>query len=400
MVKEYFDIKSFLDKNHSYYQKLNATDKIRFINRVESFIDSKSITGRQGLSITPLISTQIAAAAVQVTFGLDTWDYSHFNQILIYPNEYKNPQTGKMHKGETNLGGFMCFSWKDFQLGNQTPDDKINLGLHEFGHALRFNGIQGAETDYFFENYFKRWLACAAKEYNKLRKGLPSIFRKYGGVNINEFFSVVIETFFEKPLEFKANCNDLYIQTSILLNQTFTIDGAIELNCRQKLLSQMQAKLSVDYSDALSYNLNYNTSKIMATVFFVIGAFSLSGEGYKYPPAYILFFIASLFWLHLERKYTRIYIGTNQFKIAKGYLIFKDSYTKTLPLSQLISFYVGYEYINDNGTTIKQISSTLVTYYQDGDFYEETLYISINQPKFDAMCHELINNNIHVFIKD
>lgn len=368
---------------------------------MESFVESKSITGRQGLIITPVISVQIAAAAVQVTFGLDTWDYSHFSQILIYPSEYKNPQTGKMHKGETNLGGFMCFSWKDFQLGNQTPDDKINLGLHEFGHALRFNGISGAETDYFFENYFKRWLACAAKEFNKLKKGLPSIFRKYGGVNINEFFSVVIETFFEKPLEFKANCNDLFIQTSILLNQTFTIDGVIELNCRQKLLEQMQAKLSVDYSDALSYNLNYNTSKIMAMVFFVIGVFSLSGEGYKYPPAYILFVIASLFWLNLERKYTRIYIGTSQFKITKGYLIFKDVHQKTLPLSQLISLYVGYEYLTDNdGNTYKQISSTLVTYFEDGDFYEETLYISLNQPKFDAMCNELIKNNIHVFIKD
>lgn len=306
-----------------------------------------------------------------------------------------------MHKGETNLGGFMCFSWKDFQLGNQTPDDKINLGLHEFGHALRFNGIQGAETDYFFDNYFKRWLACAAKEFNRLRKGLPSIFRKYGGVNINEFFSVVIETFFENPVEFKASCNDLYIQTSILLNQTSTTDGTVELNCRQELLEQMTAKLSVDYSNALSYNLNYNTSKIMAMLFFIIGVFSLSGEGYRYPPAYILFAITSLFWLNLERKYVRIYFGTTDFKIVKGYLILRNLQAKTLPLSQLISFYVGYEEVTDNnGNPKKQISSSEITYYDNGYFYEETLYIDINQPQFDTLCNELIKNNIHVFIKD
>ena len=84
----------------------------------------------------------IAASAVQLTFGLETWDLSYFTQILIYPSEYKNPQTGRYHKGETNLGGFMCLSWSDFIEGIKNPTDKVNLGLHEFGHALRFNSIR------------------------------------------------------------------------------------------------------------------------------------------------------------------------------------------------------------------------------------------------------------------
>lgn len=306
-----------------------------------------------------------------------------------------------MHKGETNLGGFMCFSWKDFQSGNQTPDDKINLGLHEFGHALRFNGVNGDETDYFYEHYFKRWLACAAKEFNKLRKGLPSIFRKYGGVNINEFFSVVIETFFETPKEFKINLPELYIQTSILLNQTCSDEDIVEINCREKLLKQVHSKLSTDYNDALSYNLRYNGGMFMASLFAIIGVFSLLGEGYKYPPPYILFFIAGLCWMYLETKYTRIHFGISNIVVSKGYLILNGIRAKTIPLSQLISFYVGYEYLtDDNGNTYKQINSTLITYYYEGDFYEEELHIEINQPQFDAFCRELSNNSIHVFIKD
>ena len=67
------------------------------------------------------------------------------------------------------MGGFICFSWKAFLEGNAIDNDKINLGLHEFAHALRFNGIRGNETDYFFENYFARWLACAYSEFKKLQ---------------------------------------------------------------------------------------------------------------------------------------------------------------------------------------------------------------------------------------
>ena len=50
--------------------------------------------------------------------------------------------------------------------------------------------------------------------------------------------------------------------------------------------------------------------------------------------------------------------------------------------------------------TYKQINSTLITYYNEGDFYEEELHIEINQPQFDELCRALSSNSVHVFIKD
>jgi hypothetical protein len=305
-----------------------------------------------------------------------------------------------MHKGETNLGGFMCFSWKDFQLGNQVPDDKINLGLHEFAHALRFNGVNGNETDYFFENYFKRWLACAGREFSKMRKGNPSILRKYGSVNINEFFSVVVETFFEKPSEFKANLPELYNQTSIILNQIFLEDGSVELNCREKLIKQNKSKFDKEINCPLLYNINDNGHVIAACLFFVIGALSLSGEGYKYPPAYILFIIASLFWVYFEIKFTRIDFNKNTFKVTKGYLILKGYKVKTLPFSNMVSFYANcVKQYNRGGNFIGELGYITIMYYYQGDFYEEEMTCDINLPEFDVLCDELISNHIHVFVK-
>ncbi len=306
-----------------------------------------------------------------------------------------------MHKGETNLGGFMCFSWKDFQLGNQTPDDKINLGLHEFGHALRFNGVSGDETDYFFENYFKRWLACAAREFTRMRKGYPSILRKYGSVNINEFFSVVVETFFEKPQEFKAHLPELYNHTSIILNQTFLDDGSVELKCREKLIQLNKSTFKKEVNHPLSYNINENGHVIAAGLFLIIGALSLSGEGYKYPPAYILFVISVMFWMYFEKNFTLFDFRKNTFTVTKGYLILKGYHAKTLPFSNMISFYANCEkQYNKSGNFIGEMAYITILYYDQGDFYEEELTCDINRIQFDILCDELIDNYIHVFIKN
>jgi Mlc titration factor MtfA (ptsG expression regulator) len=395
LIENQFDIKWFLAKNNPYYQKLNLSGKTLFIKRVENFIDLKVITGRQNFIVTPEVKITIAASAVQLTLGLDTWDLSYFKQILIYPDEYKNPQTSVMHKGETNLGGFMCFSWRDFVSGNQTQNDKINLGLHEFAHALRFNGINGSDTDYFFENYFKRWLACANIEFNKIRKGELSIFRKYGAVNINEFFSVLVETFFEAPLEFKKYFPELYIQTSILLNQTLSDDDHVILNCRENLMKENSAKLSSNFDNTISYKVPFDGAMIMGVLFFIVGFFSLFGDGYKYPSPYILFGIAIICLLYSEKKYTRIIFGTTTFKIEKGFLLLKGFKSETLPLSHLISLYVGYEH-----TDHKNVKSMEITYYYNGDFYQDELYCRVSQPQFDLLCSDLIKNFVHVFIKD
>lgn len=338
----------------------------------------------------------IAAAAVQLTMGLETWDLSYFPQVLIYPAEYQNPLTKNYHKGETNLGGFMCFSWKHFLEGNASDNDKINLGLHEFAHALRFNGIRGNQSDYFFENYFPRWAAVAAKEFNQLRNNSPSIFRKYGGVNLNEFFSVVVETFFETPELFREQQPELYTHTAILLNQITTPEGHIALDCREELLDDVSEHLSRPSWDAFHFNLQYNASLLFAVGFFIIGAFSLYGEGYKYPPPYICFFIAALSWLNVERRYTRLRFSERGFNVQKGFFLLRGYRSVTLPLSKLISL-VGSHRENEHGI---RTSIVTATYYKKGSFYEDDLTCILRQPAFDQLTGELRKNGIHIFITD
>ncbi|MGZ3883802.1 MAG: zinc-dependent peptidase [Bacteroidia bacterium] len=388
-----------MQNRNAYYRKLQEQGRERFAGRVQRFMEKKSFSGRQGLVVTDEMKVLISAAAVQVTFGLDTWDLSYFNEILIYPTEYQNPKTGNYHKGETNLGGFMCFSWKHFLEGNASDSDKINLGLHEFAHALRFNGVRGNDSDYFFENYFPRWIACASVEFSRLRSNQVSIFRKYGGVNINEFFSVVVETFFEAPQVFAEHFPELYLQTSVLLNQTFSAQGTVELDCRDRLLDTMSARLSKTYFNAFRFNLRDNSFMIFSMLFFTVGSLSLQGEGYKYPPAYICLGIAAMCWMNVERKYTRIAFSETGFILQKGFLMLKGYRSVALPLSHLISLVGSFENVKDHhGGTIKQLSIVTVTYYNNGNFYEEDLSCDFNQPEFDQLSAELKRNSVHLFI--
>lgn len=371
---------------------MHAAEQARFTERVASFIERKNFDGRDGFSITPEVKLSIAASAVQLTLGLETWDLSFFRHILVFASDYISPATGKLHKGETNMGGFVCFSWEAFREGYAIPHDKINLGLHEFAHALRFNGVGGASGDYFFENYFARWLACAYSEFNKLKENIPgSIFRKYGGVNIEEFFSVTVETFFETPLEFKTALPELYLQTSILLNQTFLDDGSVIIGGREEWMKGSDFELSKDYSDTMHFYPGSPGLIAMTVLCVLAGVFLVLWQGASQPLSYIPFGIAAVSWIYAERKSVRLSFGKKQLLVSKGLFFLKGKNTFTIPYSHLISFKVP-EDVTEQG-------SASVAYYHKGNFYKDRFRFRALQPKFDELRTELEHNMIFVKMK-
>ena len=213
-------IHEVLEADFLYYKSLDPPLKQRFIQRVSIFTREKKFVTRQGLQMNHKVRIIISACAIQVTFGLDSFLLENFEYVVVYPDIYESPMTKKMHKGETNLNGFICLSWKHIIEGIENPNDNYNLGIHEWTHALRFNGINFQETDYFFDGYINKWVAAAMTEYNNLRTGAKkSIFRRYGATNIHEFLSVCTEHFFESPDEFKREAPEFFEQMCILLNQ-------------------------------------------------------------------------------------------------------------------------------------------------------------------------------------
>jgi Mlc titration factor MtfA (ptsG expression regulator) len=226
-----------LEVNFLYYRNLDADLKLLFQKRVSHFIQIKKFEGRQGLEVTSQMAIIISACAVQLTFGLDSYTLDNFQTIFIYPDIYESPVTKKMHKGETNINGIICFSWKHILEGINNSNDNYNLGIHEWMHALRFNGINFDPTDYFFDGYINKCLAGAMSEFHSMRAGNKSIFRRYAATNINEFLSVSTEHFFESPVEFKKELPAFFDQMCILLNQIPGENASAKIGIRDKLLN-------------------------------------------------------------------------------------------------------------------------------------------------------------------
>lgn len=340
----------------------------------------------------------LAAAAVQLTLGLEIWDISYFKEILIYPDEYRNPKTKLLYKGETNMGGFMCFSWKDFLLGFKNPTDKINLGLHEFTHALKFNGIRGDTTnDYFFTNYYDKWQAYAYKEYRRMQR-MPSIFRKYGGVNINEFFSVAVETFFENPKEFKTTFPELYNQTAILLNQYTKDDGTVVVDCRKELMFKDTIENAKPLHTSLrrsgaAFTLPLTLTCVSLAITFMLGSIELE-RGFNITWYFIAITCFCYAWF--DYNYAEYYFDEKHLKIKHGLLASKLRNTTLIPNSNIISA-VGSADPQENSSLLK-VSFTL-TFYNDNDFMIEDLTCQLFSKTLTEFCKELYRINIHVFIR-
>ena len=144
--------------------------------------------------------------------------------ILIYPREYVVPQARRMGGGETvatdvRLGeawyrGPVVLSWAEVIDDCRHLGHGRNVVWHEFAHQLDMldRAIDGTPPLASREQY-ERWSKVMTAELDKLRSarrsGRPTLIDPYGALNEAEFFAVVTECFFDRPVplrEHPASC--------------------------------------------------------------------------------------------------------------------------------------------------------------------------------------------------
>src|SRR5688572_2982472 len=161
---------------------------------------------------------RMAATASQISFGMSDSAFSHYHTVKIFPESFYSRMHDSYLKGGSSTGGTMFFSWKDFEDGFADPSDRYNLGLHEMAHALRIQLKYGKGFDERFANYVDQWVELSLPEFERMNEGKTSFLREYGGTNIEEFFAVCIEHYFEVPEEFRKQLPDIYNHLAFLLN--------------------------------------------------------------------------------------------------------------------------------------------------------------------------------------
>lgn len=206
--------KSHLAKHLTFYNCLGPKSKVKFERKVQQFINMKQFISRgKDMEVTDEMKALIAGTAIMISYGLPNIYLSYFKKILIYETNYYSTITRKYHKGEVNPRGVIVLSWQAFKEGYIDKHDGVNLGIHEMAHALKLeNKVRNEEYGFLNHGAIRRFNEIANKEIS-LRTNDSSIksrLRDYSITNLQEFFAVASELFFENPEELNDYSSDLY----------------------------------------------------------------------------------------------------------------------------------------------------------------------------------------------
>ena len=207
---------------------LTPPQQIRLRHFVQLFVAEKNWEGCGGLELNDEMKVTIAALACLLVVGVkDDWYFDHVLSILVYPTAYVAPGTQVsraglvMDGGQPRLGeawwlGPVILSWSDALTGGRMENRGHNLVLHEFAHQLDMmngricDGMPPLET----RQEVDRWISVLGPEYERLVHACKNVhhhfFDCYGATNSAEFFAVMTESFFDRPVAFNSHHPDAY----------------------------------------------------------------------------------------------------------------------------------------------------------------------------------------------
>lgn len=209
-----------IDQQHPFYQALDPLQRKEFLWRVYYFADTTDFVikfdgDEQKIKIT------IAFTAAQISFGLTIKCFTQYEKVIVYEDDYFSQHSQQYHKGEVHPGaGTILFSWNSVLFGLSDNNDGINLLIHEFAHALRLeHKMRNDQYEIFDDNDFQAFEKQAEAALEIIRTTDDHFFRKYAATNLDEFFAVASENFFERPRELNDNFPKLYQAFKKLYNQ-------------------------------------------------------------------------------------------------------------------------------------------------------------------------------------
>ena len=215
-----------MDRNVPYCRSLDPAERRRLKDMIKVFVAEKNFEGCGGLAITDEIRVTIAAQACLLLLNLRHDYYERLSSILVYPESFEfeqaEPGPGGMASVVTRpvLGlsspmGAVVLSWPDALRGGQGVADGVNVVLHEFAHQLdQLDDVMDGAPPLDSTAMYHDWARVLGREYQRLRDevkaGAPSLISAYGATLPAEFFAVVTELFFEKPVDLRREHPDLY----------------------------------------------------------------------------------------------------------------------------------------------------------------------------------------------
>ena len=215
-----------MDANVPYCRLLTPADRQELQGDIAVFLAEKRFEGCGGLEMTDEIRVTVAAQACLLLLHRENDDYPGLRSILVYPGVYSAParragpgghavEAVQARLGESWAQGAVVLAWDAVRRGAREVHDGHNVVLHEFAHQLDQENVYADGVPILPRTeMFKPWARILGREYAALveqaRRQAHTDLDAYGATNPAEFFAVVTEAFFEKPLDMRARHPELY----------------------------------------------------------------------------------------------------------------------------------------------------------------------------------------------
>jgi hypothetical protein len=219
--------KAILERNVPLYVRLSDDLRERLHRRLRLFLHDKRFHGFQGVAIDDEIRVTVAGNACIPVLHRSVDEYAGFKSIYIYPSTFlveHETWDGRVRNvarqarlGESWHRGPLVLAWDAALHGTRDMRDGHNVILHEFAHKL--DGADGAvdgAPSLAQRSHYVSWARVMTREYKRLRRRAErrarTVMDHYGASEPQEFFAVLVETFFEKPRQLKKRHPELYAE--------------------------------------------------------------------------------------------------------------------------------------------------------------------------------------------
>lgn len=168
----------------------------------------------------------LSASVVFMTLGLRNYKMLRsLLRVIVYPTNYYSRINRRHHLGEYNPRfKTVILSADKIWEGFAVTDDNINLAIHEFAHALSFEMLKtGSWEARRFRVGIRQIGQLFEIEEFRVKLVSSSYFREYGMTNLQEFFSVAVENYFETPSVFHHDFPELFNIIQQMLNFDYEI---------------------------------------------------------------------------------------------------------------------------------------------------------------------------------
>lgn len=220
------NFRELLNEHVYYYEQLDATEKLRFEERIKEFLSYVRIHGVH-TEITELDKLLVAASAVIPAFGFD-WHYYNLSDVLLYADNFNEDEFSLTAKDRNVMGmvgtgamqRMMILSLPALRQGFENEISRNNTGIHEFVHLLdKADGdTDGIPEVLLSKQYTIPWINYMSEEIEDMKKGKSDI-NIYGITNKAEFFAVASEYFFGAPDRFQKNHPELFDMMTKIFRQ-------------------------------------------------------------------------------------------------------------------------------------------------------------------------------------